>query len=189
MIESRNIFNLDNDTRHLQQILESMVETDQELTENGGELTPALESIAAQDEHALVRKIDGYGAVVHNYDTKLAAIDAETKRLATLKKFYSRARTGLLNLLEFQMKRFGITELQGEITRVNFRKSSFLQVDEDAVLKPYLPLLYEMQKSLPPYMTIQVSIDKKLTGTALDNEEPFPEGAVARGTRYNIQIK
>lgn len=184
-----NIFPIDNDSRHLREIFESMAETDAELFETGGELTPALAGIMAQDEHALARKVDGYGAVIRDFDAKLAAIDAETKRLAALKKFYSRAKDGLVNYLDFQMKRFGVTELRGETTRVTYRKSTAIEIDEDAILKPYLPLLEEMQAELPPFITIGAKVGKKEVATALDNGDAFPEGAAAKVERNNIQIK
>lgn len=183
------IFNLDPESRKLRDILESMADTDAAMIENGGEITPELEELMAIDANALARKVDGYCAVARSFDSKIAAIDAEAKRLAVLKKHYQNAKDRLLNNLEYQMDRFGLTEIQGELARVNFRKSTAVEVDEDVLIAPYLPEIGELQSTLPKYITLGFKIGKKEVGDALAAGDDIPEGGAAKVEHRNIQLK
>jgi len=184
-----NILIINPEERKLIDIFDDMVEFDKTMFENGGELTPALEAIAAKNEADLRLKVDGYAAVIRNYDANDAVIDNEIKRLQALKKSRKAARERLVSYLEWQMKRFGVRELQGNTCKVSFRKSNAVEVNEEAVLKPYLKTIADCQACLPPYITLGAKVGKKECGIALDNGDPFTEGAVERVTRDNLQIK
>lgn len=176
-------------SRHLSDIFESLAETDSALMETGGELTPELEAAMARDEVDLRRKVDGYAAVARNFDAQINTIDGEIKRLQALKKSRTAARERLLSYLEFQMNRFGVTELQGDTCRVSFRKSTALEVDEAAVIKPYLQLIAKAQETLPAYLQIGVKVGKKELADAIDAGQPIPEGAAGKVERRNLQLK
>ena len=183
------IFNLTPEARKLREILESMADSDAAVMENEGEISPELEEIMAIDANALARKVDGYCAVARGFDAKIAAIDAEAKRLATLKKHYQRAKDALLNNLEFQMNQFGLTELEGELARVNFRKSTAVVTDDDILIAPYLDVLAECQNALPKYIKVGVTVGKKEVSEALAAGEELPEGGAAKVEHKNIQLK
>lgn len=183
------IIKLNPEERKLRDILESMADSDAAIMENEGEITPELEELMAIDENALAHKVDGYCAIARVFDSKLATIDAEVKRLAALKKHYQNAKDRLLSNLEFQMNRFGLTELEGEMSRVSFRKSTAVVTDDDILIAPYLEVLSECQNALPKYIKVAVTVGKKEIGDALAAGEELPDGGAAKVERKNIQLK
>lgn len=185
----QNIFLNNPATRRLADIFDSMADADIQLIETGGELTPELEQIMAQDAADLRKKVDGYAAVARNYDASIDAIDVEIKRLTALKKHASNARARLLSHLEFQMDRFGLDKLEGDTCRISFRKSSAIEIDEASVLHPYLAILEKMQSKLPDYIQLGAKVSKTAAAAALDKGEPFAEGAISKVERRNIQLK
>ena len=162
-----NIILQTNEHRHLAEIFDSMAEFDEAMFENGGELTPELEAIAARDEFDLKKKVDGYAAVLRNYDATDATIDNEIKRLQALKKTRKNARERLVNYLDWQMRRFGIRELQGELCKVSYRKSTAVEINEEAIIKPFIPIVDKLQKKLPPYIQLGIKVGKKEVGKGI----------------------
>lgn len=181
--------NISGEVRHLGQILESMAELDEEIMKSDGEITPAVEALLSQDENDLTRKIDGYGAIIHEYEGKLAVIDAEIKRLGKLKSLYDNTRKGIVNLLDYQMKRFGITELRGKTTRVSYRASSSVEFDFEKLVADYEKDITKLRTMMPAYLVVDVSVSKKNLGAVLKTEpKTLPEGGAVLVKSKNIQV-
>ena len=70
----------------LKEIYEEKGRIEDMLYESGGELTPEIEEALGLNEASLKEKIDGYHKVVVNMEYGMGEIDAEIKRLQTLKK-------------------------------------------------------------------------------------------------------
>lgn len=181
--------NISDEVRHLGQILESMADLDEEIMKNDGEITPAVEALLSQDENDLSRKIDAYGAIIHEYEGKLAVIETEIKRLGKLKSLYDNTRKGIVNLLDYQMKRFGLMELRGKTTRISYRASSSVEYNLEKLIADYEKDITKLRTNMPAYLVVDVSVSKKVLGAVLKTEpDVLPDGGAALVKSKNIQV-
>ena len=100
----------------------------QELAE--GELTPELEQQLAITEANLQEKAINYGYVIKNFESEVDIIDAEIKRLQSLKKARTSAIDRLKDNISEAMLLFNITELKAPTFKLSFRKSESIECDE-----------------------------------------------------------
>ena len=142
------------ENRTLFQLSADMLAIEDALWENGGELTPELESALTETETSLKAKTDGYGALIRKFDSAASSIDAEIKRLQALKKTASNASERLKERVKYAMQTSGMSKLDGQLTRFFLRKSEKTITDEQAILSPYLYTLEEYKKTLPAYITV-----------------------------------
>ena len=153
--------------RTLAEIVESTLETEQTLFNNGGELTPELEAMMAKDAADMEKKIDGYNAAYREEDARANAIGEEIKRLQALKKTAENSAKRIKELLKYNMERLGVERVNGTTCKAYFSKSTSVVADEATLLKPYDAQLADLRKSLPSYITIEVGISKTELKTAI----------------------
>jgi hypothetical protein len=104
-------------------ITTEFLQLEAQLIENGGELTPELEQSLIINKDELQHKSIQYGYVIKSLSDNVDAIDAEIKRLQSIKKVNENAIDRLKDTLSSAMQLFGIPELKTPTLKINFRKS------------------------------------------------------------------
>ena len=104
-------------------ITTEFLQLEDELIENGGELTPELEQSLIINKDELQHKSIQYGYVIKSLSDNVDAIDNEIKRLQSIKKVNENAIDRLKDTLSSAMQLFGIPELKTPTLKINFRKS------------------------------------------------------------------
>ena len=160
----------------LYQIEQSYLTLVESLIENGGELTPELETELSINKEQLQNKGVCYGFIVKELEGNIDLIDLEIKRLQALKKPLTNSIDRLKNNLSQAMQMFDITELKTAIIKINFRKSESVEIEDIALLDS------NFIKT-----TISKVADKIAIKEAIKAEIPV-RGAVLI-TNYNLQIK
>lgn len=112
------------------QIEQSYNQLAEELIDNGGELTPELETALAITEEQLQNKSVAYSFVIKQMDADIDTIDAEIKRLQALKKQREKASEYLKERIKHAMELFSIDEIKTPLVKINFRKSETVEVDD-----------------------------------------------------------
>jgi hypothetical protein len=146
------------------------------LIENGGELTPELETELAITKQDLQNKGVCYGYIIKQLEGNIDLIDLEIKRLQALKKPLVNSIDRLKNNLSQAMQMFDVTELKTPLLKINFRKSESIEVTDIDLLDS------DFVKT-----TITKAADKIAIKDAIKAEIPV-RGAVLI-TNYNLQIK
>ena len=160
----------------LYQIEQTYLTLVESLIENGGELTPELETELAINKEQLQNKGVCYGFIVKELEGNIDLIDLEIKRLQALKKPLANSIDRLKNNLSQAMQMFDVTELKTPLLKINFRKSESIEVTD-------IDLLDENFVKT----TITKAADKIAIKEAIKAEIPV-RGAVLL-TNYNLQIK
>jgi hypothetical protein len=146
------------------------------LIENGGELTPELETELAITKQDLQNKGVCYGFIVKELEGNIDLIDLEIKRLNALKKPLVNSIDRLKNNLSNAMQMFEVTELKTPLLKINFRKSESIEVTDIDLLDA------DFVKT-----TITKAADKIAIKEAIKQGENV-QGAVLV-TNQNLQIK
>lgn len=160
---------------------------EQELIENGGELTPETEAAMKDNALAIAQKVDGYHAVLRKFTMAETALDKEIKRLTALKKTSQNAQKTIKAHLAYGMQAAGLDKLEGTLCKVSFRKSKAVEVDEDAILAPYGAEIAALRDALPNYITAEFKVAKSGIEAALEAGTPIEGAAIVEN--YNIQIR
>jgi hypothetical protein len=160
----------------LYQIEQTYLNLVESLIENGGELTPELETELSINKEQLQNKGVCYGFIVKELEGNIDLIDLEIKRLQALKKPLVNSIDRLKNNLSQAMQMFDVTELKTPLLKINFRKSESIEVTDIDLLDT------DFVKT-----TITKAADKIAIKEAIKAEIPV-RGAVLI-TNYNLQIK
>jgi hypothetical protein len=160
----------------LYQIEQTYLTLVESLIENGGELTPELETELSINKEQLQNKGVCYGFIVKELEGNVDLIDLEIKRLQALKKPLLNSIDRLKNNLTQAMQMFDVTELKTPLLKINFRKSESIEVTDIDLLDA------DFVKT-----TITKAADKIAIKEAIKAEIPV-RGAVLL-TNYNLQIK
>lgn len=147
------------------------------LEENGGEITPEIEEALTLTAEALPRKVDGYGKLIRQFAAAEAACDAEIKRLQALKKTAQNAQRGMKERILYAMQTFGYDKLTGDVTKFSTRKSTAVEVDEDALLAAYRDKIADFVAGLPAWLNLEVKVSKTSIGNTFKATGITPEGA------------
>lgn len=169
------------------QLTEEQQALEQELIENGGELTPETEAAMKENALAIAQKVDGYHAIMRKFDAAETFCDKEIKRLTALKKTAQNAQKTIKAHLAYGMQTAGLDKLDGTLCKVSFRKSKAVEVDDDAILAPYKAQIDAIADTLPEYISAEFKVSKTALKSALEAGTPI-EGA-AMVENYNIQIR
>ena len=110
------------------QINSELVEVTNLLIENGGELTPELETRLQIAENELKAKSVNYYHVIKELESTTNMIDAEIKRLQELKKARVNTIEKLENALLYSMNLHGIAKIETETLKISTRKSKSVEV-------------------------------------------------------------
>jgi Siphovirus Gp157 len=158
------------------QISTELNEIINQIIDGGGELTPELEQSLMIKEEELSTKSVKYGYVVKALEYDVNIIDDEIKRLSQIKKVRQNTAERLKNVLKITMQSFNIPEIDTPTMKINFRKSSSLEItDEDLIPKKF------------------VTIKQTSTIRKADIKKAIKEGEDVAGARVienqNLQIK
>ena len=167
MTENKSLFKISNE-------LEIIIST---LIDNGGELTEGMEEALSITKTNLKKKAIDYGTVIRSMEYEVKGIiDIEIKRLQDLKRVRNNTITRLKEALSGAMEKFDIEEFETPTTKINFRKSEFLEITNDILIDK------KFKKTV-----VTVSIDKMEIKRALKSGETV-EG-VELIKKKNLQIK
>jgi hypothetical protein len=119
------------------QIKQDYISITNELIENGGELSPELETSLAINKVELQQKAVAYIFVTKSLETDLDAIDAEIERLRLLKASRVKTIDKLKETVKAAMELYEIEEIKTTTLKINFRKSESVEVDEQIISDDY----------------------------------------------------
>ena len=143
------------------QINSELVEVTNLLIENGGELTPELETRLQIAENDLKTKSVNYYHVIKQIEAETTLIDAEIKRLQELKKSRVNTVEKLENALLYSMNLHGIEKIDTETLKISIRRSKSVEV-VDMDLLPFnclkiekKPVKSEIKKLIDAGMEIE----------------------------------
>lgn len=99
-----------------------------EIEENGGEITPEIETGLAITKNELQVKTTAYVSVIKSIEASVKTIDDELKRLSDLKRSRVNMVDSLKERLKNAMQAFEIDEIKTDLFKVNFRKSESVNI-------------------------------------------------------------
>lgn len=148
----------------------------EELIDNGGELTPELETALAITEEQLQNKSVAYSFVIKQMDADIDTIDAEIKRLQAAKKQREKASEYLKERIKHAMELFSIEEIKTPLVKINFRKSETVEVEN-------------VNELTSAYKTIKIveTADKMAIKEAIKNGAVIPGCSIVQ--HRNLQIR
>jgi hypothetical protein len=147
------------------------------LYENGGELTPELETALAINKENLTQKSVSLALLIKDGENQLDAIKKESDRLDAMKKAIENSNERIKNTIKHFMELYEVSEIKGETLKLSFRRSKQVVIDDDSLV----PVLF---KELVPesYKTCKADIKK-----AIEDGGTVPGARVVEN--YNLQIK
>lgn len=172
----------------LYQLTEDAQAIEAALIENGGELTPELETALAANSEALTRKVDSYGSLVRKFAATSDVCKAEIARIQGIKQTCDKSVKRLKEFVAQTMDAFNLKTMEGEITKVTLITSKATEVDEDAVLAPYAAIVEALQAKLPDYIQIKATVSKTALKDKFAGSDVAPEG-VTFVENKSIRIK
>lgn len=161
---------------NLYELQGTMYQIEQELDENGGELTDELAVLLTDTELSIKQKADGYRAVIAKFQDKADAVDKEIKRLQDIKKTAKNAEKRLKEYILGVMGIYGIKKIEGELCSMTRTSVKSLDVDEEILLSTYNDAIAELQAKLPEYLTIEVKVSKTTIKNKFKNSDLLPAG-------------
>lgn len=174
--------------RTLYALTAEMAAIEDELYESGGELTPELEKELTETRESLLQKVDGYNALVQKLGAMAESAKKEAERLTKLKKTAENAQKRVRERLLWNMNVFGLEKLEGNLCKMSIRNSKSLEVDEAAVLEPYLGAVEQLQRKLPKWMTVEVKVSKTALKETYKGTDVLPAG-VSEESRQSLIIR
>ena len=153
-----------------------MAEIEDALYENGGELTPELETAMSETKESLAAKIDGYNALYQKLGAMAASAKAEMDRLGKIKKTAENGQKSLKDRLLYNMHLFGLEKMEGRLCKVSIRHSGSLKVDEELMLAPYRKQIDALSAAMPPYITLVPNISKTVIRDMYKGTDALPAG-------------
>ena len=172
----------------LYELTAEMAAIEDELYENGGELTPELKQEMTETKESLLRKVDGYNALLRKLGAMAASAKSEIDRLTKLKKTAENARKQVKEQLLWNMNVWGLEKLEGNLCRMSIRHTPSLEVDDAVALAPYLGAIEKLQKALPEWVTVEVKVSKQAIKEAYKGTDILPAG-VSEVSRQSLIIR
>ena len=176
------------DPRTLFQLTADMAALEDQLYENGGELTPELELMLSDTQEALITKADGYNTLLRKFKAEEATCDAEAKYWAAKKKVATNAQKRIREHINDVMAFGGINKIEGEHCKISRRETQALEVNEEVVLASMQDRINELVASLPEFVKVDVSVSKTALKEWMEREKIVPEG-VAYVTNSSVTIR
>jgi len=140
------------------------------------ELTPELEAELLINQEQLQIKGINYAKVISNYQSESDAIDAEIKRLKSMKESRDKKVTWLTESLKKAMLVSGIEKIESPLFKISLRRSEAVEVE----IPEALPIDWQVKK-------ITITADKVAIKKAIK------EGYSITGARlvenFNLSIK
>ena len=176
------------DSRTLFQLTAEMAAIENELYENGGELTPELELMLTDTQEALTAKADGYNTLLRKLKADEAACDTEAKYWAGKKKVLQNGQKRIREHINDVMTFGGITKIEGEHCKISRRETQALEVNEEVVLASMQERIAAFIEEMPEFVKVDVSISKTALKEWMEREQIIPEG-VAYVTNSSVTIR
>ena len=140
------------------------------------ELTPELEEMLVINQEQLQAKAGNYAKVIANIQGDSDAIDAEIKRLKSMKESKDRAVTRLKDAVKNAMMVSGIDKIESPLFKLSLRRSEAVEVE----VPEALPIDWQVKK-------VTITADKVAIKQAIK------EGYSITGARiienFSLQIK
>ena len=172
----------------LYELTAEMQQIEDELIENGGELTEDLEARMAETAEALPAKVDGYHHIVRRMEAQAEAFTKARDEFATKARVCKNSVSRIKDHLAGCMVQFGIKKLEGDMATVTLRSSEALDLmDEGAVLDAYTHGLEEYAATLPDFIRVEVKVDKTALKAAIKAGKPVVGAALT--TNYSAVIR
>ncbi len=146
------------------------------LEDNGGEITPDIETALTINEENFAAKSVDFGNAILNLKAMASAAKSEKERLASLQKFYENAPKRLTDALSNAMQVFGHDKVENATMRLSLRHTTATEVDDlDAI-----PMEYKTTK-------VEVVADKTAIKKAIQSGEEVPGAHLVENV--SLQIK
>lgn len=156
------------------ELTDQMVAIEQTLDENGGELTPELEQVWEETKESLIAKVDNYNSLIKVLDYRSKNVDAEIKRLQSLKKTYDNSLKRVKEHIKDVMVANDIAKLDGNFCKISLSTSTSTEVDEATVLQPYLSRLESL--GLPAWIVADLKVNKTTLKETFKDKDVTPAG-------------
>jgi hypothetical protein len=127
-------------TQSIYQIQQDYLSITNELIENGGELSPELETSLAINKAELQQKAVAYIYVTKSLEADVSTIDDEIKRLQALKASRVKTIDKLKETVKSAMEMYEIEEIKTATLKINFRKSESIEADAEQLQDYYCVL-------------------------------------------------
>ena len=101
------------------------------IIDNNGELSPELSQALVINETELKEKAINYGYVIRSFEYENDIIDAEIKRLKSLKEQKEKAIQKLKDAVSDAMNLYGIEKVESPALKLSFRKSESVEISEN----------------------------------------------------------
>lgn len=176
------------DSRTLFQLSADMAALEDELMENGGELTPEIEGMLVATQEALVAKADGYNTLLRKLKAEEAVCDTEAKYWANKKKVAGNAQKRIREHINEVMGDYGLTRIEGEHCKISRSEREGIEVNEELLLEDMQARIAEFQESLPEFVTVEMKVSKTALKEWMKREGITPKG-VAVKTDSSITIR
>lgn len=121
-------------TKTIYQIKEDYLPILDEIFAAEGELTPELEAKLNINEQELKDKALNYASYIKKLEADNAIIDAEIKRLKTLKDYNSSKIEKLKSNISEAMKLYKVDKIESPILKLSFRKSESVNILDESKL-------------------------------------------------------
>lgn len=139
----------------------AMTAIQEELIDNGGELTPELEERLFEIETRQTYLVDAIQQISAKTKAQSDAISAEIERLTALKKARENAVKSLKNALKNYMLRNDIEKIEGDLGVATISKGvESVEVCEPVVAAPIWEAIREAKIDLPSYASLDIKISK-----------------------------
>lgn len=140
---------------------ETLYAVNEELMENGGEVTPEIEEALTKAEMTQVQIADGLHDLIAKSKAEDAFLAEEIKRLQGLKKARANAIEGLKRYLMNYMIANDVQKIEGEYCKVSIAAGrETAECDEEGLLAQYDNKVDELLAELPPYITIEPKVSR-----------------------------
>ena len=161
---------------NLYELQGTMYQIEQELDDNGGELTDELAVLLTDTELSIKQKADGYRAVMAKFSDRADAADKEIKRLQNIKKAATNAEKRLKEYILGVMGIYGLKKIEGELCSMTRTTTKSLDVNEELLLSTLNEKIAEFQASLPEYLTVEIKVSKTAIKNKFKDSDLLPAG-------------
>ena len=161
---------------NLYELQGTMYQIEQELDDNGGELTDELAVLLTDTELSIKQKADGYRAVMAKFNDRADAADKEIKRLQDIKKAAKNAEKRLKEYILGVMGIYGLKKIEGELCSMTRTTTKSLDVNEELLLSTLNERIAEFQASLPEYLTVEIKVSKTAIKNKFKDTDILPAG-------------
>ena len=156
-------------------IAEAFLDLFEDKTESGEELSKEdRDTISAKmaSQNELEEGLPLIKEHLLQYKEKIDYSDKNIKQWQKSKKFWANRQEQLLSVLGSLMDRLHIPgmTLKTEGAKLSTSSRTSLEVDEDWLIQQYQTFADELQKRLPSYVTVKLSIDKNKLGAHLKTD-------------------